>query len=93
MAAERNYVMTKLAAGDWLLPSNDGQTLWRIRIETEPIGGQDVDYWAIWKWRGSVEPGAYMDPDNWDQWEHREGWHKTRRSATETALRFGDSDA
>ena len=27
---ERKYQMTRISAGDYLLPSNDGKTLWRI---------------------------------------------------------------
>jgi hypothetical protein len=30
MAVERKYAMVRLGAGDYLLPSNDAQTMWRI---------------------------------------------------------------
>ena len=29
-ARERKYAMTRLGRGDYLLPSNDAQTLWRV---------------------------------------------------------------
>jgi len=31
MTTARKYVMTRIDKGDYLLPSNDGETLWRIR--------------------------------------------------------------
>lgn len=48
---ERTYQMTRISAGDYILPSNDGQTLWRIHsyqedgslVEYERVGGK-VDY-------------------------------------------------
>ena len=32
---ERLYAMIRLGAGDWLLPSNDGQTMWRLHSYEE----------------------------------------------------------
>lgn len=35
MTIERTFQMVKVSAGDWLLPSNDGQQLWRLRAYDE----------------------------------------------------------
>ena len=32
---ERKYVITKLREGDYLLPSNDAQTIWRLASHEE----------------------------------------------------------
>lgn len=58
---ERKYRMTRLAAGDYLLPANDGQTLWRIAKYLDgPSQGlvdwpRDREIWGAWRLQGSVE--------------------------------------
>lgn len=93
--SERRYVITKLDAGDYLLPSNDGNVLWRIRqYEDGPSYGledwpTDKVLWGLWKctlpkarWeRGNVDPD---DGDHWDFWE---GTYTTRKAAIDGALK------
>lgn len=88
---ERKYALTKIAAGDYLLPSNDASILWRIVTYTDgPSNGleipRDRDFWALWKWRGEIGIGAYVDTTDWDRWDFHEGWHETRAAAIEAAL-------
>lgn len=94
---ERKYVLTKVASGDYLLPSNDGKILWRIHSFTEgPSSGlgesipTDRTFWAIKKWRRALSQEALEisppNPDDWDQWEHVEEWFDTRAKAIEAAL-------
>ena len=33
--SERNYAMIRVGAGDWMLPSNDAQTMWRLAAYEE----------------------------------------------------------
>lgn len=88
----RKFMLTKIAAGDWLLPGNDGKTLWRIRLyEDGPTHGMEIpvdrDFWGIWKWTG--RPGEdYVDPTSIDHWDFFEGLYDTRREAVNTALRL-----
>jgi hypothetical protein len=58
---ERKYQMTRISAGDYLLPSNSGKTLWRIRRYTEdgsaywgPPGKEKQitgDFWACARYK------------------------------------------
>lgn len=97
MTTERKYALTKIAAGDYLLPSNDGQTIWRIRTYTDgPSFGiedwiSDRDLWAIWRWVGARTP--YVDVDDWERWETVEEGHETRREAINRALVLGEATA
>lgn len=95
MTVERKYAMTKIEKGDWLLPSNDGKTVWRIRICTELApspdghGDREVDHWEIWRWLGSTLTAfAGGDVEDWSQWDFYEGYHKTRKDAVDSALRL-----
>lgn len=55
---ERKWQMIRLGAGDYLLPSNDGQTWWRFNKYEERDGsltrgdGSVVngDYWRLLRW-------------------------------------------
>ena len=89
---ERKYVMTKVGAGDYLLPSNDAKTIWRImKYEDGPshgiVEGMDRDemFWGIWRWTGRV-PGDTLDPDDWDLWEMYDGSCASRAEAVRVAL-------
>jgi len=90
---ERRYRMTRVGRGDYLLPSNDGKTLWRLRRYVEdgsatyddgtPVVGE---FWATWKYRGPLT-GAYVDPFQWDDWEMWDSGLRLRRQAIDAALR------
>jgi hypothetical protein len=92
---ERKYALTKVASGDYLLPSNDGKSLWRIRVYTEgPSSGledwpADRDVWGVWKWTEMVCPGSYADTENESEWDFWEGLYETRKSAINAALKAG----
>lgn len=76
---ERRYALTKIAPGDYLLPSNDGGTLWRIRR-------YDRGRWSLWQWLGLIAPGERPDPDNESEWELSAGGLPTREAAIREAL-------
>jgi hypothetical protein len=89
---ERKYALTKVAAGDYLLPSNDAQTIWRlVRYEDGPSHGladwpRDRPVWAAYRWTGplgAVDAGI----DAWDRWELQESSCETRADAIQAALR------
>ena len=97
---ERRFQMIRLGKGDYLLPSNDAQTLWRIAsYEDGPSHGiedwpRDITLWALWRWDGGMptvdEIAASLDdPDPWYRWEHWEGGYRTRKAAIEGALKRG----
>lgn len=92
-ATERKYALTKVNAGDYLLPSNDGQTIWRFRTyEDGPTHGldwpRDRTLWGYYRWTGR---GDLVDLEDWDHWEGwRDGFDR-RIDAINDAL--GGSDA
>jgi hypothetical protein len=91
--SERKYALVKVGAGDYILPSDDAATLWRIRIyEDGPSHGldwpRDRDLWGIWRWTGLIGPTAYVDIDDWGHWEMVGGGYDRRREAIEAALRI-----
>jgi hypothetical protein len=93
--AQRKYALIKVSRGDYLLPSNDGLTLWRIAQYTEgPSTGlydwpTDRQVWGAWKWEGRMPPGEFEDPVAWDQWSLWSGMCESRAEAIREALRLG----
>jgi|SRR5579872_4380612 len=98
---ERKYVLTRVRKGDYLLPSNDLKTLWRIYsyeeegslIEELP-GGEERPvlgtFWACSR-RPMPDTNTLMDEDFlYDGWEHWAGPLNTRTAAIEEALRAGE---
>lgn len=90
---ERKYAMSKVASGDYLLPSNDGQTIWRVARYTDgPSNGlqipRDRTFWGVWRWMGDVSPGAAVDTEDWSTWEMCGGLCDSRADAVEAALRM-----
>lgn len=92
-AVERIYALSKIATGDYLLPSNDAQTIYRISSYTDgPLMGldwpSDRTVWILRRWTGEVGPGWFVDTSAGDErWEEVESCIPTRREAIETALR------
>lgn len=97
--SERKYAMTRVAPGDYLLPSNDGRTLWRLSTyEDGPSYGLDVKwsdrkFWGVWRFDGDFSDGVITgaDVEDWNRWELVHGMLGTRREAMESALAGGFS--
>jgi hypothetical protein len=91
MVAERKYVMTRISAGDYLLPSNDARTIWRIEVyEDGPSHGldwpKDRALWRVRRWTGELGPRVYVDLHDWDRWVvYAEGFER-RVDAVAAAL-------
>jgi hypothetical protein len=90
---ERKYTMTRIDSGDYLLPSNDGKTIWRIRRYDEEFIGRDSitietrNYWGIWRWLGlTLTAFSGAEVDDWSQWDFCEGLHTRRKDAVNSAL-------
>lgn len=96
---ERKYALTKIAAGDYLLPSNDGKTMWRITTYTEgPSSGidawpRDKQVWGIWKWMGPVGLGSAVDTEDWSRWDFFDGLNDTRQAAIDAALKLKGTES
>jgi hypothetical protein len=68
---ERRFQMTRLRAGDYLLPDNDGRTLWRIARYEERDGSLtrgdgtvvNGDFWALWRCRWCLDE---LDPETFE---------------------------
>lgn len=88
---ERKYALSKVAPGDYLLPSNEGQTIWRVARYTDgPSKGlddwpRDREVWGIWRWPEPVREGGSIDLD-WSRWEMCEGMLPSRAEAIRSAL-------
>jgi hypothetical protein len=86
VAEERRYTLTKVEAGDYLLPSNDGRSLWRIKraTELEPVRSgvgelehettREVHVWEAWRyierWTGYAVGRVVELPDDFLEWQH-----------------------
>lgn len=94
----RKYAMTRLAKGDYLLPSNDAKTLWRIytyeeegslvhvmpdRSERAVVG----TFWALAKRPMPSMQDIDIDVAEWDGWEFWAGPLNSRRAAIDEAMR------
>lgn len=82
---KRKYAMRKgPTTSDWLLPGNDGKTLWRLSKEDSTDGPG----WCLWRWHGQI--GDYIDSEtlkDWSQWDLEERCHPSRKSAMTAALK------
>jgi len=93
---ERKYQMVKVKAGDYLLPSNSGKSIWRIyRYEDGPSHGlqdmkKDVTLWGYARYRGTPEQltrDVDMDWEwDWEQWVIVSDWLYKRQDAINGAL-------
>ena len=83
---ERKYALTKVAAGDYLLPSNDAKTLWRIARYLDTHEDHFKHFWGVYRWRGDLDA---VDIEDWDRWEMVTGFLETRQDAIDEAMRLG----
>lgn len=93
---DRKYTMTRLEAGDYLLPSNDGATIWRLsRYEDGPTHGiaemkRDRMFWGVWRWDGiGPRPTSVEDLEDWSLWRHEAAHLESRDEAINEAMRLG----
>lgn len=91
-AIGRKYALTKITSGDYLLPSNNAETIWRIqRYEDGPSHGlvdwpHDRRFWRVLQWDGPFGMGVFVNVDNMDRWEEYATMYGTRREAIDAAL-------
>lgn len=59
---ERTFAMTKISAGNYLLPSNDAKTLWHIYsfVDGKSAGLPEPDrtYWGCARYEGTLAEAA-----------------------------------
>lgn len=86
--SEHKYVTTKIDSGDYLLPSDDATTVWRIARDDEPdIGSKPV--WSVWRYVGSTFVGELRVADlDWSRWECVAQCEPTRDAAIKEAMRL-----
>jgi hypothetical protein len=90
---ERKFVLTRLEGGDYLLPGNSGETLWRIaRGQEEAESGRMFSCWQVWRAPARIvqrmRAGTMGVEDlEWSEWECWESFCKTREEAVQSALR------
>lgn len=101
-ATERKYALTRLNAGDYLLPSNDGTTLLRVSSYVEDGSGGNYiagkwtpvvgTFWNCYRFIGTMTEAERIlidDPDtllDWDEWREIECGLRTRKEAIQSGL-------
>jgi hypothetical protein len=95
---QRNYRMTKISAGSYLLPSNDGQTMWHIRSFEDGVshGLQEPDrtWWACARFPGTyAQAVAAVERDiedfgyiRYETFHDTDSYLRTRADAIRAAL-------
>ena len=95
---ERKYRMIRMRSGDYLLPGNDGATLWRICRYWEDGSAERWDGKPLvgWFWQAAKHPRPFEsvfasatedDLLGWDEWECWEMLLPTRQAAIDAAMR------
>lgn len=101
---ERKYALRRIDTGDYVLPSNDLRTLWRVCIGEEANErdcGKPRQIWELWRWRAD-EPGldesgnlstaamkALIENEVWtSHWELCATTMQTRAEAIKEAMRL-----
>lgn len=90
--ADRRFALTKIDAGDYLLPDNDETHLWRVvRYEDGSHYGLDVPYasrtfWRVLRCRRTVLELAMTHHlgeivEEWFEWEECDQWLPSRAAA------------
>lgn len=89
----RMWQMIRLAAGDYLLPSNDRSTVFRIRrYEDGPSYGvekmkRDETYWGCWRWMGRPDRLDDIAVDYFPEgWATVEEYLPTRQAGIDVAM-------
>lgn len=77
----RRYVLTKVSAGDYLLPSNDAQSLWRIARD-------EREGWSLWRWADELSVAIFEHLDDWNRWECMAAHLSTRDEGVREAMRL-----
>lgn len=93
--------MTRLSAGDYLLPGNDGETIFRIKKQEDgpsygldpEVWPRDKEFWVVYRWpkpRSLLMEDTYgYDPlADWNAWWCVSEYHDTRQQAIDAALRW-----
>ena len=83
---ERRYALSKIQAGDYLLPSNDGQALYRLVYEDDPTW-ETGHAWTVFECRVRGALPDLIDPDDWSEWSCVAQGLRTRAAAITEALR------
>lgn len=95
--ADRKYALIKIAAGDYLLPSNDATALYRLSTyEDGPSFGlefmrRDRKFWRVTRYsQDDWQHGMNMEKvEDWNLWADVEWQLDTRKDAIEAAMREG----
>ena len=87
---DRRYRMMRIETGDYLLLSNDLQTLWRITVfEDEEVtkggGYRNITVWGLSS-RPYPKPFDDVDLADWDGWHDYWYGHRTRKEAIHAAM-------
>ena len=97
-SGNRRYRMMRVRKGEYILPANDGVTLWRISAYTEDGSASYDDgmvirgrFWRAQKWLGTKPSPpqlaeALEASDYWRYWSDEREMFRSREEAIQFAL-------
>jgi hypothetical protein len=86
-AVERKYALTKIGEGDWLLPSNNAEIIWRIHRPrlTGQTHAWQLHTIPVLSFQRILDRN-WEDPREWAHWDYDSGGYRTRREAIDAAM-------
>lgn len=89
----RKYAMTMIGPGDWLLPSNDAEMIWRIsRYDDPEMTGQTTGWqlhnMPLLSFQRLLDRN-WEDPTDWAHWDYDSGGYRTRSEAVDAVNGIG----
>ena len=97
MTNSRKYRMTRLKAGDYLLPANDRSVLWRITRYVEDGSAEWVSvgserkkiigaFWSVWRYKRQFQQHEPVSTE-WDDYEQLDSVLRSRSEAIDAAMK------
>jgi hypothetical protein len=89
--AGRIYAMAMMEPGDWVFPSNDRETMWRVTRYDDPEFDGQRQGWQVHRIPfadlQAMLDKAWETPLDWSHWEYFAGGFRTKKEAADYAAR------
>jgi hypothetical protein len=87
----RKYALTKIGKGDYIVPSNDAEKLFRVTQVDDIDNDKPVRVWSVHVYDTLVARMGDDLPDDfleWKRWTEVSHFHRTRQDALDDALDY-----